>query len=108
MSIGYKYNERLNIMYSINVSGYIPEQKAKEFKQQMKQLIGQYSPELINLSVMQDMINEDLFQVKVQFKDKESMLSFMNSEQYAIISGSFQTLGLLREKNVIEYSDMKD
>jgi hypothetical protein len=95
-------------MYSINVSGYIPKKKAKEFKQQMKQLIGQQSTELVNFSVMQDMINEDLFQVKVQFKDKESMLSFMSSEECAIISGSFRTLGLLREKNVIEYSDLED
>ena len=95
-------------MYSINVSGYIPAQKAKEFKQHMKLLIGQQSPELVNISVMQDMINEDLFQVKVEFKDKESMLSFMNSEEYAIISGSFQTLGLLRKKNFIEYSDLED
>ena len=95
-------------MYSINVSGYIPKEKAKEFKQHMKLLIGQQSSDLVNLSVLHDMMNEDLYQVKILFKDKESMFSFMMSEDYAMISGSFRTLGLLREKNIIEYSDLED
>jgi predicted nucleic acid-binding protein len=47
-------------MYSINVSGYIPAQKAKEFKQHMKQLMVQQNEEEIKFSVLQDMINEDI------------------------------------------------
>lgn len=95
-------------MYSVNICGYIPVQKSKEFRQHMKHLIGQQSSDLINLSVTQDLMNEDLYQVKAQFKDKGSMLSFINSEDYLTISGSFRTLGLLREKHVIEYSDLED
>ena len=74
----------------------------------MKQLIGHQSSDQIVLSVLQDMMNEDLYQVKVQFEDKESMFSFMKSEDYKMISGSFRALGLLREKNIIEYSDLED
>lgn len=95
-------------VYSINVTGYIPQQKSKEFKQHMRQLIGQQSEEAIEFSVLQDVINEDLFQVKVSFTDKESMFSFINSENYATISGSFRVLGMLREKFTVEYSDLKD
>lgn len=95
-------------MYSVNISGYIPAQKSKEFKQHMKQLIGQQSSELVNLSVLQDMMNEDLYQVKVLFNDKESMFLFIKSEEYAMISGSFRALGLLREKSMNEYSDLVD
>lgn len=74
----------------------------------MRQLIGQQSEEAIEFSVLQDVINEDLFQVKVSFTDKESMFSFINSENYATISGSFRVLGMLREKFTVEYSDLKD
>jgi hypothetical protein len=95
-------------VYSINVTGYIPQQKSREFKQHMRQLIGQQSEETIEFSVLQDMINEDLYQVKVSFSDKQRMFSFMKSENYAIISGSFRVLGMLREKFMIEYSDMED
>ena len=95
-------------MFSIDVSGYIPAQKVKEFKQHMKQLIGQQSSDLINLSVLQDMMNEDLYQVKIEFKDKESMFSFMKSEDYLMISGSFRALGLLKGKHIIEYNDLED
>lgn len=95
-------------MYSINVSGFIPVQKTKEFKQHMMQLIGQQNSEVVKLSVLRDMMNEDLYQVKIEFKDKESMFSFMKSEDYLMISGSFRTLGLLREKHVVEYSDLEE
>lgn len=95
-------------MYSINVTGYIPQQKSKEFKQHMKQLISQQNEETIRISILQDMMNEDLFQVKVSFSDKESMFSFMKSENYTMISGSFKALGMLREKNIIEYSDFDE
>jgi hypothetical protein len=74
----------------------------------MRLLIGQQTEETIEFSVLQDMINEDLYQVKVSFFDKQAMFSFMKSENYAMISGSFRVLGMLREKFMIEYSDMED
>ena len=95
-------------MYSINLTGYIPQQKSKEFKQHMRQLIGQHSEETIDFSVLQDIINEDLYHVKVSFSDKQRMFSFLKSENYTMISGSFRVLGMLREKFMIEYSDIKN
>ena len=74
----------------------------------MRQLIGQHNDIGLTFSVLQDMINEDLYQVKVSFSDKESMFSFIKSENYAMISGSFRVLGMLKEKFMLEYSDMKD
>lgn len=93
-------------MYSINVKGYIPKQKSKEFKQHMKQLVSQQSEETIEFSVLQDMIIEDLYQVKVSFSDKRRMFSFMKSENYATIAGSFRVLGILKEKFMLEYSSL--
>lgn len=95
-------------MYSINVTGYIPQQKSKEFKQHMRQLIGQQNEDTIKFSVLQDMINEDLYHVKVSFNNKKSMFSFMNSENYDMISGSFRVLGMLREKCIVEFSDIRN
>ena len=93
-------------MYTINVTGYIPNQKSKEFKQHMKQLIGQQTEESIKFSVLHDMINEDLYHVKVTFSDKEGMFSYMKSDYYAMIAGSFRVLGMVRDKFMIEYSDI--
>ena len=95
-------------MFSINLTGYIPKQKSKEFKQHMRQLVGQQNEEMYKLNVVQDMLNEDLFMVKVSFSEKESMLLFLKSESCAMISGSFRTLGMLREKNIIEYSEIDE
>jgi len=95
-------------MYSIDVTGYIPEQKVKEFKQHMMHLVSQENNEQVSFSVFHDLMNEDLFQVKVSFSDKERMFSFMKSENYALISGSFRVLGMLRDKFMSEYSDIKN
>ena len=96
-----------NQMYSIEISGYIPQAKSKEFKQHVRLLASQLNDGTTEMSVLQNMINEDLFEVKVTLKDKESMILFMKSDQYASISGSFRTLGMLRERNVNEYSKIK-
>jgi len=95
-------------VYSINVTGYIPQQKSKEFKQHMRQLISQQNEETIRFSILKDMMNEDLYHVKVFFSDKESVFSFIKSENFDMISGSFKVLGMLREKNIIEYSDFDE
>ena len=74
----------------------------------MRQLVGQQDEEMLKISILQDMINEDLFTVKVSFGEKEGMLLFLKSEKCAMISGSFRTLGMLREKNIIEYSEIDE
>lgn len=74
----------------------------------MRQLISQQNEEAIKISIFKDMMNEDLYQVKVSFSDKESMFSFMKSDDYAMISGSFRVLGMLREKHIVEYSETKN
>ena len=95
-------------MFSICLNGYIPIQKSKEFKQHLKQLIGLHNSESFNLYVFQDMMIEDLYQVKITFKDKESLFSFMKSDDYAMISGSFKVLGVLREQHFEKYTNFKD
>lgn len=95
-------------MYSINVIGYIPTKKSQEFKQHISQLISQHGSELLKFNVSQDVMNEDLYQVKASFYDKESMFSFIKSKDYEMISGSFKVLGMLREQHVVEYSDFKE
>lgn len=91
-------------MYSISVTGYIPQQKSKEFKQHMRQLIGLQNEDDIKFSVLQDMIQEDQYHVKVSFMDQQSMFSFMKSDNYTMISGSFRTLGMLKDRSIIKYS----
>ena len=94
-------------MYSIDLSGYIPQTKWKEFKQHMRQLSSQQNDDAFTISVLQNMVNEDLFEVKVTFKDKESMMLFMKSDDYALISGSFRALGMLRDRDITEYTSIK-
>lgn len=91
-------------MFSIDLTGYIPTQKVKEFKQHMMQLSSQHNNENVNLSVFHDLMNEDLYHVKVSFKDQQSMFSYMRSDNYSMISGSFKTLGMLKDKSIMKFS----
>jgi len=95
-------------VYSIIITGYIPVQKSKEFNQHMRQMIGLPNNESVHIEVFQDMMNKDLYQVKIVFKDKESMFLFLKSDNHAMISGSFKALGMLRDQHLETYSDLKE
>ena len=95
-------------MYSIILTGYIPAQKVKEFKQHMKQMTGKPENQMFNMDVYQDMLHRDLYKVKMTFNDKKEMFSFMKSENYTTISGSFKALGLLRDQHIETFSDFRE
>ena len=61
--------------------------------------------EVMDIQVHQDIINEEFFEVKINFKDKRSMFSFIRSDDYNSISGSFKVLGMFREQHIQSYSE---
>jgi hypothetical protein len=95
-------------VYSIILSGYIPSQKVKEFRQHMKQMSGKPENQMYNLEVFKDVLMEDLFRVKMSFVVKEEMFSFMKSDQYSAIAGSFKALGFLRDQHIETYSELNE
>ncbi len=95
-------------MYSIILTGYIPDQKVKEFRQHMKQLSGRPENQIFQLDVFQDILHEDLYSVKLTFEDKQDMFSYMKSENYTMIPGSFKTLGILRDQHIETFSELKE
>jgi hypothetical protein len=95
-------------VYSIILSGYIPSRKVKEFKQHMKQMSGKPENQMFKLEVYQDMLLEDLYRVKISFNDKGKLFSYMRSDQYAAISGSFKALGFLRDKHIESFSELNE
>lgn len=95
-------------MYSIILKGYIPVQKVKEFRQHMKQMSGMPENQIFQLDVFEDILHEDLYQVKMTFEDKKEMFSYMKSENYTMISGSFKALGILRDQHIETFSDLKE
>jgi hypothetical protein len=99
-------NYKNKSMFSIDLRGYIPKTKWKEFKQHLRQLATQQSEEIVDVSFSQSLLNEDLFEIKIAFNDKKSMFSFLQSDQYTLISGSFRTLGMLRDKNIRQYTQV--
>jgi len=95
-------------VFSIIITGYIPVQKVKEFKQHMRQMAGRPGSDVFDLDVYQDMLHEDLYRVKMTFNDKQEMFSFMKSDNFAMISGSFKALGILRDQHIETFSDLKE
>jgi hypothetical protein len=95
-------------VYSIVLSGYIPSQKAKEFRQHMKQMSGKPENQMYNLEVFKDVLLEDLYRVKMSFTVKDEMFSFMKSDHYSVITGSFKALGFLRDQHIETYSELNE
>ena len=61
------------LVYSIILTGYIPTLKLKEFKQHMIQMAGHPENQMFHLNVYKDILHEDLYKVKMTFKDKKEM-----------------------------------
>jgi len=95
-------------MYSIILSGLIPFQKVKEFRQHMKQMSVRPENQNFQMDVFQDILYEDLFWVKMTFEDKKEMYLYMKSENYTMISGSFKALGILRDQHIETFSDLNE
>ena len=95
-------------MYSIILSGLIPVQKVKEFRQHMKQMSVRPENQNFQMDVFQDILYEDLFWVKMTFEDKKEMYLYMKSENYTMISGSFKALGILRDQHIETFSDLTE
>lgn len=95
-------------MYSIILTGYIPVQKVKEFKQHMMQMAGRPESQMFHLEVFQDILHKDLYRVKLTFNDKKEMFSYLRSENYSMISGSFKALGLLSDQRFESFSDVDE
>jgi len=95
-------------MYSIILSGLIPFQKVKEFRQHMKQMSVRPENQNFQMDVFQDILHEDLYWVKMTFENKNEMFSFMKSENYSMISGSLKALGVLRDQHFQTFSDLNE
>ncbi len=74
----------------------------------MKQLSGRPENQIFQLDVFQDILHEDLYRVEMSFNDKQEMFSYMKSDNFAMISGSFKALGILRDQHVETFSDLKE
>ncbi len=71
-------------------------------------MAGKPENQIFDLDVYQDMLHKDLFKVKMTFNEKQEMISFMKSDNYATISGSFKALGMMRDQHMETFSDLKE
>ncbi len=94
-------------MYAIILSGYIPSQKVKEFKQHMRQMSGKPSNQIFDMEVYQDILFEDFYKAKMTFNDMNELFLFMKSDHFSSISGSFKALGVLKDQHIESFSELK-
>lgn len=71
-------------------------------------MAGRPENQIFQLDVFQDILHEDLYRVNMTFMVKKEMISYMKSENYTMISGSFKALGILRDQHIETSSDLKE
>ena len=82
-------------MYYIRISGYIPPEKVNEFKITADSCFASWKQRSEDLNFSKDLIYSDLCHYQSTWKDLDTYLDFLKSEDFKILQGCFRVLGSL-------------
>jgi len=95
-------------MHIIRLSGHIRDNKIWEFKQNVRQIFGQLSPDCADYSVSVDLNDKGLYHIQLGWDDPDNRDAFLNSENYKLLLGSYNVLGILNKKYVGEFDSLQN
>ena len=82
-------------VHFLKISGEIASNKEKEFKQTVQFVFNQLPAECIEHNLSGDVHNGSSFFVSFRWSNETSLLKFMRSADYQLITGAFTVLGRL-------------
>jgi hypothetical protein len=91
------------MMHIIRLSGHIKSHKSREFEQNVRQIFGNLSTECMDYSISQETNDKGLYHIQLCWKYKDQRDRFMHSQDYKLLIGSFNVLGILNKKYIGEY-----
>ncbi len=93
-------------MYILKITGLIPEQKHLEFEQSLSEIHEQIKDDCTEFAISRDLNEKDLYYLHIYWNTKETYQSFLDSQDYHVLCGSFQVLGIIREITSGKLSDI--
>ena len=84
-------------MYYLKLSGFIPENKQREFEQTYRLVSTQIPRICRNYNISKDALDEGVYHFISYWPFQSSLESFSHSASFLMLIGAFKTLGELHE-----------
>ena len=90
-------------MHLLTLSGYIQEEKAREFHQTFQIVLMNKPKKCLDFRLSVDFMDSSLYFFFSLWPDEESMEVFYRSDEYETLTGAFRALGFIRKKRMGEF-----
>ena len=94
-------------MHFLKMSGYVPISKHKEFEQTFRFISNQLSTDCLQYNLSIDIFDINIYHFYSLWSSEESEHKFLQSPEFQILQGAFQTLGSLGQKSSGKLVDVK-
>jgi quinol monooxygenase YgiN len=94
-------------IYFLKLTGSIPEQKQKEFEQTFRFVFNQISKECLEHHLAGDVNFSDRYHFYSSWPSANSLAIFLNSQEFRVLQGAYETLGTLDNAERGELIDAK-
>lgn len=96
-----------NNQHFLKMTGWVPQNKRKEFEQTFRFVEIQRSPDCLHFKLTVDIFTPNEYHFFSVWPSKESLEAFCVSQEFQVLRGAFQTLGLSETDPGEEHSEMK-
>jgi quinol monooxygenase YgiN len=83
-----------NNIYSLKITGSIIGEKHKEFQQTVQFVFNHLSPGCLVHALALDVFQPNVYHLFTMWNSKEALALFKISNEYQLLKGAYQTLGL--------------
>jgi alpha-amylase/alpha-mannosidase (GH57 family) len=94
-------------MYYLKLSGFIPENKQREFEQTYRLVSTQIPKICRGYNITKDALNDGIYHFISYWPFEASLDSFSHSTSFIMLMGAFKTLGELQENVSGEMTQIK-
>ena len=93
--------------YLLKISGSISVEKRKEFEQTVRFVFKLLPDSCFSSHLALDVFNDNLYHLFTLWKSEVDLGKFKRSNEYNVIKGSFQTLGILDNYVTATWTDVQ-
>jgi len=93
--------------YFLKLTGYIPENKRKEFEQTFKFVFAQLPHECLDHSLSIDHMRHGYYHFFSLWSSAKVLSNFLNSQEFQVLEGAYDTLGSMVSSMQGELVDIK-
>ncbi len=93
--------------YFLKISGFIPQNKRKEFEQTFRFVFNQLPPDCLAHDLSSDIFSVGYYHFYSLWPSESSLSAFLRSDEFQLLQGIYKTIGITSDKLSGDIVDIK-